>query len=346
MWLQIISMKRPVTVIVAVISIMLVAIFAITSMKEDIFPDLDLPVIYVVQGFGGMAPDQMEGYIVSTYEVHFLYIPGIDHIESQSIQNVSMMKVFFHPGTNMAEALSTCVAMVSRARSLMPPGIIEPFVLRFDAGSLPVGQLVLDSKDASIDRLQDLAYVRVRPDLGTIPGATAPPPFGGNVRTIVVNVNSEKLRQFNISGDMIVNALATGNAVIPAGNVRIGDYMQITPINTDLPDIHQLDYLPIKMGQGPTVFMASIATITDASDILAGYALYNGRRTVYVPLIKRADASTVSVVNALKANLKSMQEMLPKNVNISYHHFDQSKHVTESINGLLFGYILGPFCPD
>ncbi|MBS1999390.1 MAG: efflux RND transporter permease subunit, partial [Cyanobacteria bacterium SZAS LIN-2] len=178
----------------------------------------------------------------------------------------------------------------------------------------------------------------------TIPGATAPPPFGGNVRTIVVNVNAEKLRQFNISGDMIVKALATGNAVIPAGNVRIGDFMQITPINTDLPDIHQLDYLPIKMGQGPTVFMKDVATITDASDILAGYALYNGRRTVYVPLIKRADASTVSVVNALKAHLKSMQDMLPKNVNISYH-FDQSKHVTNSINGLLFEGALGAILP-
>ncbi len=344
MWLQIVSMKHPVTVFITIISIMMVAIFGISSMKEDIFPDLNLPVIYVVQGFGGMAPDQMEGYIVSTYEVHFLYIPGIDHIESQSIQNMAMMKVFFHPGTNMAEALSTCVAMVSRARSLMPPGIIEPFVLRFDAGSLPVGQLVLDSKDASIDRLQDLAYVRVRPDLGTIPGATAPPPFGGNVRTIVINVNAEKLRQYNISGDMIVDALASGNAVLPAGNVRIGDYMQITPINTDLPDIHELDYLPIKMGAGPTVFLRDIATVTDASDILAGYALYNGRRTVYVPLVKRADASTVSVVNALKAHLPSMQNLLPENVNISYH-FDQSKHVTNSINGLLFEGALGAVLP-
>jgi multidrug efflux pump subunit AcrB len=344
MWLQIVSMKHPVTVFVAIISIMLVAIFGIGSMKQDIFPDLNLPVIYVVQGYGGMAPDQMEGYIVSTYEVHFLYIPGIDHIESQSIQNVAMMKVFFHPGTDMAEALSTCVAMVSRARSLMPPGVLEPFVLRFDAGSLPVGQLVLDSKDASIDRLQDLAFVRVRPDLGTIPGATAPPPFGGNARTIVINVNAEKLRQYNISGDMIVNALATGNRVTPAGNVRIGNYMQITPINTDLPDIHQLDYLPIKMGAGPTVFLQDIATVTDASDILAGYALYNGRRTVYVPLIKRADASTVSVVNALKAHLPAMQKLLPENVNLSYH-FDQSKHVTNSINGLLMEGALGAILP-
>ncbi|HEY9714275.1 MAG TPA: efflux RND transporter permease subunit, partial [Chroococcales cyanobacterium] len=337
-------MKHPITVIVAIFSIMLMAFGAIGTMKQDIFPDLNLPVIYVVQGYGGMSPAQMEGYIVSTYEVHFLYIPGIDHIESKSIQNLALMKVYFHPGTDMAEALSTCVAMVSRARSLMPPGIVEPFVIRFDAGSLPVGQLVLSSPDASIDRLQDLAYVRVRPDLGTIPGATAPPPFGGNVRTIVINANQDRLKQFSISGDTIVKALATGNSVLPAGNVRIGDYMQITPINTDLPDIHQLESLPLKLGPGPTVLLRDVATISDASDILAGYALYNGRRTVYVPLIKRADASTVSVVNALKANLKSMRAMLPENVDINYR-FDQSKHVTESIKGLLMEGALGAILP-
>ncbi len=344
MWLQIVSMKRPITVIVAVISLMLAAVMALMSMKEDIFPDLNMPVIYVVQGYGGMAPDQMEGYIVSTYEVHFLYIPGVDHIESQTIQNISMMKVYFHPGTNMSEALSTCVAMVSRARTLMPPGTVEPFVLRFDAGSLPVGQLVLSSKTKTIEQLQDLAFVRVRPELGTIPGASAPPPFGGNARTIVISADSQKLRQFNISGDMIVKALATGNEIVPAGNARIGDYMQITPINTDLPDIHQLDYLPIKMGPGPTVFMRDVATVSDSSDILAGYALHNGRRTVYVPVVKRADASTVSVVNALKEHLPVMQRLLPEDVTISYE-FDQSKHVTDSIKGVLSEGALGAILP-
>ena len=344
MWLQIFAMKRPITVIVAVISIMLGSIFAIFSMKEDIFPDLNMPVIYVVQGYGGMAPDQMEGYIVSTYEVHFLYVPGVDHIESQTIQNLSMMKIYFHPGTNMSEALSTCVAMVSRARTLMPPGTVEPFVLRFDAGSLPVGQLVLSSKTKTIDQLQDLAFVRVRPELGTIPGASAPPPFGGNARTIVINVDSNKLRRFNISGEAIVQALATGNKVIPAGNARIGNFMQITPINTDLPDIHQLDDLPIKMGAGPTVFMRDVAEVTDASDILAGYALHNGRRTVYVPVVKRADASTISVVNALRDHLPVMQKLLPEDVTISYE-FDQSKHVTDSIKGVLNEGLLGAILP-
>jgi multidrug efflux pump subunit AcrB len=344
MWLIGASMRRPITIVISIVTLMIMAIMALTTMKEDIFPDLDIPSIYVIQGYGGMAPDQMEGYLVSTYEIHFLYIPGVDHIESRSIQNISLIKIYFHPGTNMSEALSTTVAMVDRARTLMPPGTLEPFVLRFDAGSLPVGQLVLSSKTETIDRLQDLAFVRVRPELGTIPGAAAPPPFGGNARTIVINVNPQRLRQFNISGDMIVNALATGNMITPAGNVRTGDFMCISPINTDLPDIHQLDYLPIKMGQGPTVFMRDVAYITDASDILAGYALYNGRRTVYVPVIKRADASTVTVVNLLRQHMPIMQSLLPEDVKLSYE-FDQSKHVTDSIKGVLDEGALGALLP-
>lgn len=344
MWLIGASMRRPITIVVGIISLFLAAFMALSTMKQDIFPDLNIPSIYVVQGYGGMAPDQMEGYLVSTYEIHFLYIPGVDHIESKSIQNISMIQIFFHPGTNMAEALSTTVAMVDRARTLMPPGTLEPFVLRFDAGSLPVGQLVLSSPTKTIDQIQDLAFVRVRPDLGTIPGASAPPPMGGNARTIVVNVNAQKLRQFNISGDMIVNALATGNMITPAGNVRTGDYMRISPVNTDLPDIKQLEYLPIKMGPGPTVFMRDIATITDSSDILAGYALYNGKRTVYVPVIKRADASTVSVVNALRAALPRMQAILPPDVKLSYE-FDQSKKVTDSIADVLQEGALGAMLP-
>lgn len=344
MWLIGFSMRRPITVLIGIIATIFASVMALNTMKQDIFPDLGIPAVYVVQGYGGMAPDQMEGYLVSTYEIHFLYVPGVDHIESKSIQNLSLIKIFFHPGTNMSEALSTTVAMVDRARSLMPPGTLEPFVIRFDAGSLPVGQLVLSSKSESIDRLQDLAFVRIRPALGTIPGAAAPPPFGGNARTIVISVDSDKLRRFNISGDEIVNALATGNMITPAGNVRTGEYMRISPINTDLPDIHQLDYLPIKMGAGPTIFLRDIGVIADQSDILAGYAIFNGHRTVYVPVLKRADASTVSVVNALRQQLPYMQSILPEDVRISYE-FDQSKHVTDSINGVLTEGALGAILP-
>jgi len=279
MWIISFALRRPITIIAAVISMVCVAFLAVNSMKRDIFPDLKIPAIYVIQGYGGMSPEQMEGYITSTYELYFLYVPGIEHMESKTIQNVSVIKVFFQPGTDMASAMATIVAMANRATSLMPHGTYNPFVLRFDAGSLPVGQLVLSSETKGVKELEDLAYTRIRPLLATVPGAEAPPPFGGNIRSIVISVDADKLRQYNISGDELVEALASGNKVMPSGNVRTGEYLRIAPVNTDLPDIHQLDYLPIRTGHGPQIFVKDIGRVEDSSDILAGYALYQGRRT-------------------------------------------------------------------
>ncbi|MBY0357481.1 MAG: efflux RND transporter permease subunit [Candidatus Obscuribacterales bacterium] len=344
MWLIATAMKRPLTVVSAILAILLVSVMALTSMKQDVFPDLKIPAIYVIQGYGGMSPEQMEGYITSTYEMFFLYVPGIEHMESRSIQNVSLIKVFFQPGTDMASAMAALVAMANRATSLMPHGTYNPFVLRFDAGSLPVGQLVLSSDTKSVRELEDLAYVRIRPLLATVPGAEAPPPFGGNIRSIVLSVDADKLRQYNISGDEIIKALETGNIVLPSGNVRTGDYLRIAPVNTDLPSIHELDYLPIRTGHGPQIFLKDIGNISDSQDILAGYALFQGRRTVYIPAVKRADASTVAVVDALKKSLPRMQDVLPPDVKISYE-FDQSKYVREAINDVFHEGLMGSLLP-
>ncbi|MBI5174944.1 MAG: efflux RND transporter permease subunit [Candidatus Melainabacteria bacterium] len=344
MWIISTAMKRPITIVAAVLSLVLISIMAITSMKRDIFPDLKIPAIYIIQGYGGMSPEQMEGYITSTYELYFLYVPGIEHIESRSIQNVALIKVFFQPDTDMASAMASVVAMANRATSLMPHGTLNPFVLRFDAGSLPVGQLVLSSDTKPVKDLEDLAYVRIRPMLATVPGAEAPPPFGGNIRSIVLSVDADKLRRYNISGDEVVKALISGNQVLPAGNVRTGDYLRIAPVNSDLPDIHQLDYMPIRTGHGPQIFVKDIGKVEDSSDILAGYALFQGRRTVYIPAVKRADASTVSVVDALNAALPRMQAVLPPDVKISYE-FDQSKYVREAINDVFHEGVLGTILP-
>lgn len=344
MWIIAASMKRPITVIAAVLTMVLVSVMALTSMKRDIFPDLKIPAIYVIQGYGGMSPEQMEGYLTSLYELYFLYVPGIEHIESRSIQNVSLIKIFFQPDTDMASAMSAVVAMANRATSLCPHGTYNPFVLRFDAGSLPVGQLVLSSDTKDVKELEDLAYTRIRPMLATVPGAEAPPPFGGNIRSIVISVDAEKLKRYNISGEEIIKALATGNKVLPAGNVRTGDFMRIAPVNSDLPDIHQLDYLPIRTGHGPQIFIKDVGVVQDSSDILAGYALFQGRRTVYIPAVKRADASTVSVVDALEAALPKMQAVLPSDVKISYE-FDQSKYVREAINDVFHEGLMGTILP-
>jgi multidrug efflux pump subunit AcrB len=344
MWLISTAMKRPITVVAGILAILLVSVMAITSMKQDVFPDLKIPAIYVVQGYGGMSPAQMEGYITSTYELFFLYVPGIEHMESRSIQNVALIKIYFQPGTDMASAMAAVVAMANRATSLMPHGTYNPFVLRFDAGSLPVGQLVLSSDTKSVKELEDLAYVRIRPLLATVPGAEAPPPFGGNIRSIVLSVDAAKMKQYNISGDEIVQALEEQNAVLPSGNVRTGDYLRIAPVNSDLPDIHQLDYMPIRTGHGPQIFLRDIGSIEDSQDILAGYALFQGHRTVYIPAVKRADASTVAVVDALRSSLPRMQDVLPADVKISYE-FDQSKYVREAINDVFHEGLLGSLLP-
>src|SRR5262250_3445992 len=230
MWFIRFSMRRPKTVMVAVLAVALLAFLAVTRMKVDIFPDLNLPVVYVVQPYGGMDPAQMEGYMVAYYEQHFLYITGIEHIESKSIQSVAVMKLYFHPGTNMADAMAQVVAQVERSKSYMPPGTVDPFVLRFDVGNVPVGFLVFSSPTRSVGDIQDLVFVRVRPVVSTLPGASTPPPFGGNQRSIVIRVDSDRLRQYHLSPDDLVKAIASDNAIVPSGVVRTGNLQRISSI--------------------------------------------------------------------------------------------------------------------
>src|SRR2546422_10270629 len=175
MWLLRSALRNPISVIVLVIAVALCSILALLRMPIDIFPNLNLPVIYVAQPYGGMSPAQMEGYLVYYYEYHFLYINGIESVESKSIQNTGLLKLTFHPGTDMAEAMAQTIGYVDRARAFMPPGTVGPFIMRFDAGTVPVGYLVFSSDSRSLGEIQDLALNRVRPQIATLPGLTSPP---------------------------------------------------------------------------------------------------------------------------------------------------------------------------
>src|SRR5436189_4137712 len=185
------ALRHPVTMMVAMVAIVAGGVLAFWRMKVDIFPALNLPVIYVCQPYGGLDPQQMEGLLANYYEYHFLYIGGIHHVESKNVQGVSLMKLFFHAGTDMAQAMAETVGYVNRSRAFMPPGTVPPFIMRFDTGSVPVGYLVLRSETKTIGEIQDQALNRVRPMFAAIPGVSAPPPFGGNQRTIVVRANSD-----------------------------------------------------------------------------------------------------------------------------------------------------------
>lgn len=340
MWLINIALRRPFTILVAVIGLALGSILAVTRMPVDIFPNLNLPVIYVAQPYGGMDPAQMESFLTSYYEYHFLYISGIEHVESRSIQNVALLKLFFHPGTDMSQALSQVIAYVERSKAFMPPGTVNPFVMRFDAGSVPVGQLVFSSETRGVAEIQDLALFRVRPAFSTLPGVSAPPPFGGNQRTVIIRVDPDRLRSFSMSPEEVAKAVAAGNAILPAGNVRTGDLNRLAPMNGVVRDIRELADLPIRAGSGPNVYVRDVGVVENGSDILAGYGLVNGRRTVYIPVTKRAEASTLEVVNRVKSELPRFQSLVPEDIKVSFE-FDQSIIVKNSIRGLIFEGALG-----
>jgi multidrug efflux pump subunit AcrB len=340
MWLVHSALRRPFTVLVAVIAVALCSILAISRMPRDIFPNLDLPVIYVAQPYGGMSPAQMEGYLTYYYESNFLYISGLESVESKSVENFALLKLSFLPGTDMNQALSQTVAYIERAHAYMPSGTVPPFVLRFDAGSVPVGYVTFSSETRSVDELQDLALNRVRPLFATLPGVSSPATFGGSSRTIVIHVDPGRLNSYRMSTAEVVKALLAGNVIAPAGDVRTGDLDRITPMNGVVANIQDLANLPVRTGSGPTVYMHDIGTVEDGSDLTLGYALVNGRRTVYLPVTKRADASTLAVVDEVKSSMARFANALPPDVKVSYE-FDQSGRVSQSLNALVWEGAIG-----
>ena len=340
MWLVRGALRRPITVVIVVIAVALSSILALLRTRVDIFPDLNLPVIYVAQPYGGMSPQQMEGFITYYYEYHFLYINGIENVEAKSIQGTALLRLTFHPGTDMAQALAQTISYVNRAHAFMPPGTVAPFVIRYDAGTLPVGYLVFASPSRTLGEIQDLALNRVRPVFATLPGVSSPPPFGGNQRTVVVNVDAAKLRAYDLSTGDVVRALVSGNSIEPAGTANIGDYAVLVSTNATVGAVGQLLDVPLRTGAGPAVYLRDVGTVSLSSDILAGYALLNGQRTIYIPVTKRPDASTLTVVQEVRQNLARFQSLVPEDISIRYE-LDQSQYVRDALSAVLREGILG-----
>jgi multidrug efflux pump subunit AcrB len=340
MWLIRLALRRPITIVVIVAALALSSILAVLRTRIDIFPTLDLPVIYVAQPYGGMSPQQMEGFISYYYEYHFLYINGIESVEAKSIQSTALLRLSFHAGTNMSEALAQTVSYVNRAHAFMPPGTVSPFVIRFDAGTLPVGYLVFSSPSRTLSEIQDLALNRVRPVFATLPGVSSPPPFGGNQRTIVINVDPQKLHAYGLSPDNVVQALTTGNSIQPAGNVDVGTTNALVTTDSTVTQISDLLNIPLHPGSGASVYMRDVGSVKDTSDVLAGYALLNGQRTVYIPVTKRPDASTITVVNEVRQNIERFQSLVPQDIKITYE-FDQSQYVRAALLSVLREGLIG-----
>jgi len=353
------ALRRPFTVMVLIVGIVLGAGLAVgrsvcqqfgipypdglpRGMEVDIFPKLNLPVIYVCQPYGGMDPAQMEGFLTNYYEYHFLYVNGIHHVESRNVQGTALMKLYFHPGTDMSQAMAETINYVNRSQAFMPPGTVSPFVMRFDTGSVPVGYLVMSSATRSLADLTDIGLFKIRPMFASLPGVSAPPPFGGSARTIVVTVDPQRLQAYRMSPEEIVAAIVKGNTLSPSGNLPIGDRYPIVPVNSVVRQPSQLETIPIRTGTSP-VYVRDVGYVADAADAPAGYALVNGRRAVYILATKRADASTLAVINNIKAALPGMKEALGKDgegIDVTFA-FDQSPYVTRAVAAVALEGALG-----
>jgi multidrug efflux pump subunit AcrB len=328
------ALKRPITTIVITMSLLIFSVLSAVKIPIDIFPQLNLPTIYVIESYGGMSPQQMEGFFSTRLQDQFLYVNGIKSITTKNIQGLTMLKISFYESTNMAEAQAQVALQVNRAMKFFPPGALPPQVVRYDASSLPVGQLVLSAPTRSLKEIYDLAATRIRPMFASVPGLSAPPPFGANSRSITVSIDPAKLRSYDLTPDQVVEALAKFNAMSPSGNLRIDNTMFTTTINSLVKHADEFGDIPIKTKDGVSVFIKDVARVADASDVTVDYALINGKRSVYIPVVKTADASTWSVVQGLKSKLGEMQSLLPDDVKVSYE-FDQSVFVVNAVKSLM-----------
>ena len=328
------ALRRPITILVMVAALFFFGISAIRSIKIDIFPNLNLPVIYISHPYGGFTPDQMETYFGKQYVNLLLYVSGVKSIESRNILGLTLIKLTFYEGTNMAQAAAEVVSYANRAQASFPPGSQPPFILRFDASTLPVGQLVLSSPTRSNNELQDLANVYVRAQFSSVPGLVSPAPFGGNARTVVIKADPDLLREHNLTVDQLVQALDLNNQATPSGNVRIGNLNYFTPTNSTIATVKDFENIPIFYNGVQNVYLKDVAKVEDGADITAGYALIDGKRSVYLPITKSASASTWSVVQDLKKAIPRFQAQLPPDVKLSYE-FDQSVYVINAVKNLL-----------
>ena len=334
-----IAMRRPVTTLMLVVALISGGLLGLNRMRVDIFPSLNVPKIYVFLDYIGMSPDQMEGFIVNELELYFQYVDGIKDIDTRNIQQVALCQLSFFPGTDMGQAMAQVVAMSDRAMSWMPKGTLPPMIMRMDSGSVPVGYLVFESEVTSLGAMGDLAQNIIRPLVQkNVPGTVAISPFGPNMRSIVVNVDPHKLLDYNLTPQQVVDALATGNTVIPAGNIYIKDSMPMVANNATVVDIQKLGDIPLRMERN--VYLRDVATIQDYVDITYGYALVNGKNSVYLPIIKKDTGSTLTVVADVHKSMPLFREAVPKDVSIEFE-FDESPTVVAAVESVATEGLIG-----
>jgi multidrug efflux pump subunit AcrB len=318
------ALRHPITMIMLVVTLIGGGTLALFRMRVDIFPPINQPSIFVFTNYGGYDPGQMEGLLVSPFEFWFQFVDGVRTMESKSIQQVAMAQV---------------VSVASRAQATQPDGTLPPLIIQMDAGNVPVGYLVFKSKTRPLGEIGDLAQYRVRPLLQTfVPGTVATAPYGSSIRAITVSVDPDKLRKYNLTPQDVVNAVNAGNAISPSGNLYLPGAMPLTPTNAMLLEPKNFGSIPLTPGRN--VYIRDIGTVADATDLNYGYAMVDGRKSLYVPIIKKNTASTLSVVSNIKKAMPVFKGVMPEDVEISFA-FDESPTVVTAVTNVATEGLIG-----
>jgi len=328
------AIKYPFFILMMCLIVIVVGVTGVTRMPVDLFPEVNIPVVVVATFYAGMPPQQIESDITNTYERFFTLGSGIDHIESRSIPGVSLIKIYFQPGTNADTAVSNISNLAMANLRRLPPGTLPPVVLKFDASNMPVCLITLKGQGLNETQLKDIAQFTVRNQVANVPGASVPQPYGGRYRQIMVYVDPVKLEAHQMSVMDVVHSLNESNLILPAGDVRIGPKDYNIYANSQVPVVDQINDLPLKTVGNASVMVADVGEALDAGQLQTNIVRVDGQRSVYIPILKQGgNSNTITIVNGVKeavAHLLDIPQVLKTNV-----VFDQSIFVKIAVKNVI-----------
>jgi multidrug efflux pump subunit AcrB len=333
------ALKNPYAVLAICLIVIILGSVSFKKMKVDIFPDINIPVILVSTFYRGLSPTEMEGAITLRFEQQFLQASYIEHIESQSLAGISYIKVFFQPEYSIDAAQSELTSLAYSIIRLLPTGVFPPSVYKFGVASLPIGLLTVSSDTLSEKEMRDLAYFTVRPQMASIPGISTPPVLGGKVRQITVFLDQSKMLARGVSPSEVVKAINAQSAILPAGDVKLGDLDYYVYSNSLISVVDQINELPIKIVNGSPILVRDIGTAADSAAVQTSIVRVNGRESVYIPVTKQEGANTVNVADGVRSRIPKLTE-IPAGASVKFI-YDQSLYIREAISNLQKEGLLG-----
>src|SRR5258708_16195327 len=329
-----VALRRPYTIAVLSLLVLLLGGLAVTRMVVDFFPKIDIPVVFVGWNYPGLSAEEMERRVIIISErAYSTTVNGIERIESNCIPGIGLVKVYFHQGTDIGAAIAQINAINGTILRILPPGITPPVIIQYDPATVPIVQMVFASKPLAEGRILGHAFNFGRVKLFTIPGLTVPAPFGGRLRQIMVDLNPELMTAKGVSPNDVVNALQSSNVLVPAGSARIGGTDYNVTMNSSPPSVDQFNQMPLRISNGVPVVLGDVAKVADSFAVQNNIVHVDGRRATYLTILKHSEASSLAVVEATRDMLPEIRKAAPEGIDINLD-FDQSVYVRAAIRNV------------